>query len=311
MKLFFRNLFKFIPLAAISYVLILIVWRNSVPAVFRSNLNYKGSPGHMFTRLQEVKNRRNVDVLILGSSHAFRGFDPRIFPGNGISSFNIGSSAQTPLQTSLLLERYLNQLNPKVIIYEVFPLIFNLDGVESAIDIIANDKNDLNSLEMAIALNNVKVYNTWIVSSLNEILNLERDFKESLIKGADTYIADGFVETKMRHFKPRTFPSTNLVLDANQISKFSEIMTLLKSKGITVILVFAPISPSLYKSYQNVELFDSTMMKFSTYYNFNKMLSLDDSTYFYDSHHLNQKGVEIFNKKLREALDCKYTSLRN
>lgn len=303
MKLFCSNLIKFIPIAAISYVFILFVWGNSVPAGFRSNLNRKGSLGHMFTRLEEVKSRKNIDVLILGSSHAFRGFDPRIFPSNGISSFNVGSSAQTPLQTSLLLERYLNQLNPKTIIYEVFPLIFNIDGVESAIDIIANDNNDLNSLEMAIALNNVKVYNTWVVASLNEILSLEKDFKEPLIKGADTYIADGFVETKMRYFKPKTFPNTNLVLDSNQISKFSEIMTLLKSKGITVILVFAPVSPSLYKSYQNVETFDSIMLKYSTYYNFNKMINLNDSTHFYDSHHLNQNGVEVFNNKLNEVLE--------
>jgi hypothetical protein len=156
---------------------------------------------------------------------------------------------------------------------------------------------------MAIALNNVKVYNTWIVASLNEILSLEKDFKEPLIKGADTYIADGFVETKMRYFKTKTFPNTNLVLDSNQISKFSEIMTLLKSKGITVILVFAPVSPSLYKSYQNVESFDSIMLKYSTYYNFNKMMNLDDSTHFYDSHHLNQNGVEVFNNKLNEVLE--------
>ena len=89
MKLFCNNLFKFIPLAAISYVLILMIWGNGVPADFRFNLNHKGSPGHMFTRLREVRERKNVDVLILGSSHAFRGFDPRIFAQNIGNAFSV------------------------------------------------------------------------------------------------------------------------------------------------------------------------------------------------------------------------------
>lgn len=302
MKLFCNNLFKFIPLAAISYVLILMIWGNGVPADFRFNLNHKGSPGHMFTRLREVRERKNVDVLILGSSHAFRGFDPRIFPGKGLSSFNLGSSAQTPTQTRLLLDRYFGQLKPKLVIYEVYPLTFSIDGVESALDLIANDKNDAGSLEMAIALNNIKVYNTLVVASLNEILVLEKDFDEPRINGADTYIADGFVETKMKHFRPKPLPTTSLSLNADQLSSFNEIVAMLKSNGVTVILVFAPVSPSLYKSYQNVYEFDSIMRQYAVYYNFNEILSLNDSIHFYDSHHLNQNGVNVFNEKLRETL---------
>ena len=44
------------------------------------------------------------------------------------------------------------------------------------------------------------------------------------------------------------------------------------------------------------------MQSYGTYYNFNEMISLDDSLHFYDSHHLNQNGVNIFNAKLIDVL---------
>jgi len=82
-----------------------------------------------------------VDILFLGSSHSYRGFNPQYF--SGYKTFNLGSSAQTPIQTNLLLKRYLHQLNPKTIVYEVYPISLSIDGVESSSDIIANDHHPI------------------------------------------------------------------------------------------------------------------------------------------------------------------------
>ena len=49
-----------------------------------SNINYRiGSSGHMYSRLLEVKSYGRVDLLFLGSSHTYRGFDTRIFSKYG------------------------------------------------------------------------------------------------------------------------------------------------------------------------------------------------------------------------------------
>lgn len=40
-------------------------------------------------------------------------------------------------------------------------------------------------------------------------------------------------------------------------------------------------------------------------------LSLDDKNHFYDNHHLNQAGVEIFNNVLLKDLLSKYPQLKN
>ena len=64
-----------------------------------------GCYGHTFTRMQDAQKTKNVDVLIVGSSHAYRGIDPRILQKDGISAFNLGSSAQTPINTKVLLHQ--------------------------------------------------------------------------------------------------------------------------------------------------------------------------------------------------------------
>ena len=79
----------------------------------------------------------------------------------------------------------------------------------------------------------------------------------------------------------------------------------LEIRNIPVILVYAPISKVHYESYTNTDYFDSLMSSYSDYYNFNEIVYLNDSLHFSDSHHLNQSGVELFNKKLIEILNKK------
>src|SRR5690554_4580115 len=101
------------------------------------------------------------------------------------------------MQTKVLLDRYLTSLNPKVVIYEVYPVVFTLDGVESSLDIIANDENDLNSIEMALKIDNIKTYNTLLYGFTCDFLSLNKSFIEPVVKGNDKYISGGFVEKKI------------------------------------------------------------------------------------------------------------------
>ena len=75
-----------------------------MPVWLNNNLIYKQRGGHLHSRLLEINKHQNVDVLFLGSSHAYRGFDTRIFKESGIASFNLGSSSQAPVQSLLLLK---------------------------------------------------------------------------------------------------------------------------------------------------------------------------------------------------------------
>jgi hypothetical protein len=306
MKKFIKSVGVFVVVAFVGYLVLLVIWGSFVPGFLNKNLNYKvGANGHMYSRIHEIKNVKDVDILFLGASLCYRGFDPRIFEKKGFRTFNLGSSAQTPIETEVLLKRYLDKINPKMIIYEVYPGILIDDGVESSLDIVANDQNDIESFKMALKLNHVKVYNTLLYSVFMELLNKNDSYVEDVHKGVDTYIPGGFVERKIKYYKNVKYKNNFWNLNDKQFTSFKNIISFIKKRNIRIILVRAPISNALYQSYSNNEFYDSTISKYGEFYNFNKIVRLDDSLNFYDSRHLNQTGVEIFNNKLIDTLFSK------
>ncbi|MBX2951473.1 MAG: hypothetical protein KF870_03140 [Leadbetterella sp.] len=305
MERFLKNIFLFVIWVAVAYpFMIFLTGYFPVPQVLTPNLYYRvaGSYGYMFTRISEAEQLTGpIDILFLGSSHSYRGFDPRNFKGK--KTFNLGSSSQTPIQTKILLERYLDHINPKMVIYEVYPSTFETDGVESSLDVIVNSKNDFRSVKMAFELNNIKTYNTLIYAGFADIFGLNKNFIESPQAGKDTYIPGGFVETGNGYYQFGNYSKSEWKLKDNQLNTFHECLELLKKKNVKTILVFAPITPRLYNSYTNNSQVDSIFNACNLeYYNFNRLMQINDSLYFFDSHHLNSNGVELFNQKLIETL---------
>ncbi|CAI8884826.1 D-alanyl-lipoteichoic acid biosynthesis protein DltD [Chryseobacterium sp. IT-36CA2] len=305
MKNFLYSLTIFIVCNFFFYLFAVSLWGQFAPAFLKPNINYRiGSYGHMYTRLKEIKQIDSIDILFLGSSHAYRGFDNRIFKEKGFTSFNLGSSAQTPIQTLTLLERYLDKIHPKSIIFEVNPLTLCSDGVESSLDIIANDTNDLHSLEMGLKVNNIKTYNTLFYALYKDLFHLNKSYIEPIKKAQDTYIHGGFVESEIAYYnKPLKSGTQKITIPQKQIEAFEKCLLKIKKRNIKVILVYAPVTHDFYSSYSNNKYFDEKMKSYSEYYNFNKIMNLTDSLYFYDTNHLNQNGVRIFNKKLIEILN--------
>ncbi len=304
MRKFITSFFIFVLFALFLYVSSIFLWGTFAPTSLKPNLNYRiGSKGHLFSRIQEIKKIDSVDILFLGSSHAYRGFDPRIFTSHKLKTFNLGSSSQTPIQTLLLLKRYLDNIKPKSIVYEVYPETFMIDGIESSLDIIANDKNDEFSFKMAYHLNHIKTYNTLIYSFIQDLFHTKDSFYESIQKKGDTYIKGGFVEAEMKYYIPTSFPPKKIIIDKKHLSFFEEIIHEIKKRNIPLTLVFAPVSASFYTSYNNTNYFDRIMSSYAPYYNFNKTLKLEDSLHFSDYHHLNQTGVKLFNEALIKLLN--------
>lgn len=300
---FIKSILIFAVAAGFCYIILICIWGEFIPEQFRKNLNYKiGSGGNTFSRFQEVKTFGKTDIVFLGSSHTYRGFDPRIFKEYGYSSFNLGSSSQTPVQTLALVRRYIDILDPETVIYEIYPGSFSGDGVESALDIIANDKNDIESIKMALKINHLKVYNTLIYGFFRDITGLNKNFQDTAVTGTNKYVPGGYVECDVKFYKHEKQPVKNLEYKDLQLRSFDKICKELKDRGIRLILVEAPVGKEFYKAYRNKDVFDRKMMSSAEYYNFNNIMEVDDSLHFYDAHHLNQDGVELFNEKLIELV---------
>ena len=259
----------------------------------------------MHTRMEEVKQTDGVDILFLGSSHAYRGFDPRIFEAQGYRVFNLGSSSQSPFQTRILLNRYLDRLHPKHVVYEVYPGAMELDGVESAVDVISNDTLDAYAWEMLRDVPHIKVANTLLYVWLLDLWGGRQEFQEASYKpeGKDTYISGGYVQKGDVPYPFPHLPKRDWDIHAEQLHTFEVILSDLEARGIPVTLVYAPITSMAYRSYSNQNVYDSIYQQLGNYHNFNGKLPLVDSLHFYDAHHLNQKGVEIFNRALLDSLE--------
>ncbi len=293
---------QFTLFSIVFYVVGIIVCGLIFPPKFFENLPYYLSDTTL--RLNDIPKKRSVKLLFIGSSHAYRGFDPRIFENEGYTCFNLGTSSQTPIQTNYLLKKYLDKLNPQTVIYEVNPEILASDGLESTLDIIANDHLNLESVELALDTKNIKSYNTFIYSYFRQVIGIKNQTPDISHKG-DNYIENsGYVE------KIYFFDTTNVIKEkidyqirASQLLAFKSIIEQLKSFSCTIILIQAPVSRREYNQYTTTQKADSIFNSYGTYYNFNTNRKyLSDSLHFYDSHHLNQKGVIIFNKKVLELL---------
>ncbi|SEL80213.1 hypothetical protein [Parapedobacter koreensis] len=301
MFLFFRNLLLFLLFSGIFYVFGTALIGIFAPRLTK-NLNYRiGTGGNLYTRIRDADTVKNVDVMVLGSSHAYRSFDPRLFKKHRLSMFNLGSSAQSYLQTKVMVNRYIDQFNPKLILLEVYAGLLNTDGVESSVDFIANSPIDNDIIKMAFEVNHIKTYNTLIYGLFRQALKLDRGYKEPKTKSnGDVYIPGGFVQTyeTINEKELLSFEEENIYrIKSKQAAAFLAIIQELKDRQIPYLLIQTPILSSRFRSYTNVTEIDSFYKQYGPYINLNHELTLPPSSY-YDSHHLNQHGVDTMNAYL-------------
>jgi hypothetical protein len=298
-KPYLIRLSAFFLFALLFYIGYVILSGLLLPDFIQRNLIYTlGGNGFTYTRLQEAKNAGQVDILFLGSSRAYRGFDTRIFEKAGFSAFNLGSSNQTPIQTLYLLKKYLDCLHPKIIVFEVNPDIFSNNGVESAIDMISNERMNLSMINMAAEINDIKVWNTLIYATFRKSIGMDDHIIETKNKNNQSYIPDGYVQNTDQYYHNETGNTYVCHLNKRQMTAFEKIMHTIKTEKINIILVQAPVVSSLYRTCSENEKFDHLMLQQETYYNFNKLLNLSDSLDFYDGQHLNQRGVQKLNGEI-------------
>ncbi|MES2809139.1 MAG: hypothetical protein V4619_10965 [Bacteroidota bacterium] len=307
MKKFFKSLGIFLACLPFVMIVALLIWGKLVPRLFQKNLYYKvAGYGHSFTRFHEADtSKQPVDVLVVGSSHAYRGVDPRIFAQHNIKIFNLGSGSQTPIQTLYLLNRYIDKFKPKAVLYEALFTTFTGDGSEAAIDLYSNLRPfDKQLVDMAVKINSVQGYTTLFYAWLQQVF-FNKSVHEPVKKAKDTYVKGGYVEREVTVFKEinsDTGVPSKFVFEKNQLEAFNEILALLKQKGVKLILFQTPVTKSFFSQISDQQTYDNFLKdKGDGYYNFNynRTFAAPD---FYDSNHLNQNGVDKLDSLLIDTL---------
>jgi hypothetical protein len=272
-----------------------------------------GGWGHSLLRFREIQNIKNINILIVGSSKAYRGYDPRIFKAQNYTAFNMGSTSQTPMNTYFLLKQYLPKIKPKVIVFDLDITDMAMDGYESILDLSANVPISWELLEMSFATGNPHAVT-------NVLGKLIRDKKWPLASvhqqkmKNEKYISGGYVETMM---PDEWVPDDNIkkikIFDS-QLGYTSKILDLAKTFNITIVEVIQPLNDSLLRSIPNYKrianrLRNSAMKRNVIFIDFNNTMHLNHFDDYQDEFHLNQKGVFKYNKQLLDTLIANKTLL--
>lgn len=309
MRRFLKNMLLFSLFGAVCYPFLLLAW-GQISLPVNDNLSYcRGCTGHSYTRLREALEKGPADLLILGSSHAYRSFDTRIFRSHGIDAFNLGSTAQTPIQSQMLLSHFLPRMQPRLVVLEVYPVVFTIDGLESFVDIASNRVAGMPLFSQMLRLRHITAFNTWLMQAMMSVFYREKSSVEPLRHGPDRYVSGGFVERDMGYFDGSELPHYELDMRPDQLEALEATLDTLRAHDTEVVLCFAPVTRALYEDLGDLSAFDSLMSSYGDYYNFNELMELDDSLHFFDADHLNQRGVDLFNDALMRQLEKKFSCI--
>lgn len=265
---------------------------------------YKSS-FHPRLRWEEYyRSDKNFDLIFLGSSHAYRSFDPAIFDsklstgGTALQSFNLGSSNQNPTDSYFALKEALRFHKPKLVVLEQYYVVASGDDYDFTSASYGFDymKWSMNKLQCLINEFEPKDYIKALFKSVRykdhwsdgKILgqNLAR-FRQTFLGyfGRQSVKATPEASAEGELYRGRGYVSNDGIASHSELTthnkflgygslKWSKrklaydrkILELCLKKGIKVLMVTAPFPPSSIKLIKNYPALHSVYARLSEQY---------------------------------------------
>ena len=273
-----------------------------------------GGFGYALQRYQEADRHDPVDVVFLGSSHAYRTYNPAVWQVRGFSAFNLGSTGQTPLNSYYVLKRYLPTLKPSLVVVDLTYRVIDRDGLESFYDLASNLDWSREVAEMAFDIGSPHAINAALAGGVHDLLGFIETHDQRPQEGK-RYGPNGFVafttadstqeETYARWMKQ---PPRPVDPHPDQMGILDDIVTLCAAHGARVVFVAKPEPegvPEMVANYAEVTGRFAAIAETNGagYYDFNDAgLPLVFPDHFHDVEYLNSAGSDLFNAALVDTL---------
>jgi hypothetical protein len=289
----------FLLLYAVVFTVLVKVRVRGIPLVYRisETLNWKG--GATWQKFKEFDAGERWDVVVVGSSHAYRGYDPEHFARRGYRMFNLGTSAQAPNNSVDIVEHYLNAHNTGLLVMDVFEIPLQGTGLEGVADLTQNVTSDAVALRQAMTLKDPRGVNMltlrWLLSNTPPLyfdttyVGLGFSRRTDSVSAVPTYIRTGVFEPEV-----------------DQVRALKEIIRICRQRGIPIVLTEHPVpsqADSLAHGRFRTFIRDLTGAHGPAFLDFARNHDLDDLNHFYDHTHLNQAGVDRFMPRLIDTLE--------
>ncbi len=301
-----RSIIQGVKFMGVSLVLYLVCFglltmvrvRGGRP-VHRTSDYYQWKGGVAHAKFKEWDPARQWDAVVIGSSHAYRGYDPRVFKARGYEVFNLGSSAQTPLSSHVILKHYVQHANTKLVIFDLYENTMDQEGMESVSDLSRNMTSDAAALELTADLRDLRGINMYTLRMLTK--------KDPAVYSDQNYKGRGFAVKPDSIRKPVKYDvGRRLQLNHRQLQRFADCLDLCHERGIPVVLSthFYPKQSDHARHAAFVHAVDSIIAgRGLTYFDMAYQHTLSDTDHFCDHNHLNEAGVAIFNGRLIDSLE--------
>ncbi len=295
-----RSAILFGTLTLLMYVSVFFglakVESSEIPLLNHANTFYSIKGNTTYSRFWEF-NPVGFDVVVYGSSHAYRGYDPRNFEEVGLSCYNLGSSSQSIRETCLLIEHYPQP--EKLMIIDLYPGTFSTEGTESASLLIANVPEDELAAKIAFETYDWRLTNCYLkrrFDAKRQPVYRDDTDRENYYQG---YVACSDKASKElnykavgKEFKPREY----------SLPYFSRLVDFLEKTKARAVFVTHPLPHSINHTEMTEfskavnDVLDGRYPYLN--YSFSHPALFDYQDDFYDLHHLNSSGVKKFNELL-------------
>lgn len=292
---------------------------------------------HSYTRItmHELYGQDNIDVLFLGSSHSYRSINTAVLDEKwGVNTFNAGSGSQNLVGSYYLLREASRDNRISRVYMEVFyelqqdipyyksPTAAYIisDYMKPSVNRITYlwDSGGKDYLAHGLILARRNWQDLFEPSKIRQLLENKKSpayRNYSYVKFDDEeYAGKGFVRN-YNEVQQGDFSASELFspIPENAISEYNrdylnKIIDFCRKEEIELIFYSAPMSDFRIRGVGNYDSYISQMKEFLKetdvpYYDFNlcrrEFLDLDNSC-FYDNHHLNGKGADLFSRAIAD-----------
>lgn len=301
MKKIISNVLSFITALVAVYLVIFAalfyIMPSGVPFIYRATQGNVLKGGGTWHKLKNFDGTKKWDVVVLGSSHAYRGYDPKIFKAHGLEMYNLGTSNQNMMCTYYLAVNHINRNNCKLIVLDVYDRAMSTHQLESMSDIIQNSADEKTAINIAFSTRDIRAINMLTLRYFNKtipVLNTDT---------AGYY--NGYIETR-KYLNPIKADSIRPVVrystNPQQLRYLRKLLAYFKEQGIPVVAAEHPL-PAIYTVHEHDEFLADIQPIFDAY----KTPFIDHTfdpdfihklSYFYDPTHLNFRGVPKYNERL-------------
>jgi len=242
--------------------------------------------------------QEKYDVLVYGSSHAYRGYDPRNFKKEGYTMFNAGTSSQSISGTYVLAKNAIPPSSGNLVIIDIYDVVWGISDLENSNLLIQNYPNNAVKTAAFTSHPDIRKFNQLAASWFTK-----PTLQEVKVKG---YIGNGYCTRTDTVSLP--WPAVDVIteLDNRYLEDFEKMISLIEENSIKFVFVSHP-HPPIEKLAKNHQLLQPIIEKVAKkhgvlYLDYTHHKDFKNPESFADENHLNQNGVNRFNQILIEDL---------